>query len=149
MRTEPRTMILRILGLTFLGLIILFGINRFSKYINGPEITAINLENNSYNKQGFHILKADIKNTDTISLNKRDLIINEGTSIEEIIVFSPGRNIIEIELIDPFGKKKKYTYTVFGDMPETDTPKNLAEAQKAQSEKEEILKETLNETIKE
>lgn len=105
------------------------------KYLLGPEIISLNINPYTTSIKNSIKLKGIVSNTKIMSLNQRNIILEKHKNFEEIIVFSPGNNIIEIRLVDPFGKEKKYTYNVYLKGVKKEFPKTLIEAKNQQDEK--------------
>ncbi len=146
MFSDIRKTLLRSLGIIIFIGILIFTYFRYSAYIHGPEITSVNLETFMSVENPSIIIKADIKNTQSVIINGRNIILKEKSNFDEIITFSPGTNSIEIQLIDTFGKERKYLYTVYYTPIENiDYPKTLTEAKNKQDlEQEELSLENTN-----
>lgn len=145
MFTDIRKILARSVGILILLAIIIFAYFRYANYLQGPELVQINLEPFMTVDAPSLSIAAEIKNTQAADINGRNLILKEKKYIEEIVVFSPGENILELELQDSFGKKKKYTYHIYYRKLEEKFPNTLDAAQKAydtqnaEAETEEIL----------
>ncbi|MFT7328283.1 MAG: hypothetical protein ACI870_000470 [Crocinitomicaceae bacterium] len=112
MELSNRTIIIRSIGLIFFIFVIIFGYNRFERYINGPEIIEISLKEFQQIDTLSLNITGKIRNVESISIEGRVITFNKENMFEEIVVLSPGYTIIDIDLIDPFGKEKKYSYAI-------------------------------------
>ncbi|MGB0925437.1 MAG: hypothetical protein ACPGTS_01870, partial [Minisyncoccia bacterium] len=112
MFTDPRKIMFRVIGALVCASILIFIYSKYNRYITGPEIVSINIENHQTTETPSLFLQAEVTDTQSIFLNGRSLILQNKKNIEEIIVFSPGNNIIEIVLEDSFGKSREYVYHI-------------------------------------
>ena len=134
MLNNPRKVIFRIFGLIIFISILLFAYGRYSRYIKGPEIVTINIQKFTTIENPSLILETTLENTKSVTINGRDIILNNRKNFNEIMVFSLGTNILEIELTDTFGKTKTYIYNIFYKGEKIDYPKTLNEAKAKQEE---------------
>jgi hypothetical protein len=131
---------------TSIGIIIFAGILSFSfyhytRYKKGPEIISINLQKfTSIEKPSLKVI-GKIENTKSVKINERDIILENKKKFEEIIVFSPGDNIIEVLLEDAFGKKKSYLYHIYYNSEKEEYAKTLKEAKEIKTQEEKVLEE--------
>lgn len=141
MERTPRTLLITTIGIIFFIFIIVFGYNRFGRYINGPEIVSISLENYQSIDTFSINIEGTVKNTQNISVNNRPITINQDNSFTETIVVSPGLTIIEIDMSDSFGKEKQYTYQIYSTKEEVEYQPSYSKAQQEQHllENEEII----------
>lgn len=141
MFNNKRKIIFNTAGIIFFILILSFTYFRYSQYKIGPEIISINMKKFMDVEKPSLSVDAEIKNTQSVTLNKRNILLHNKKTFHEILVFSPGVNIIEIELKDAFGKDKLYTYSVFYKNKDQNFPKTLKEAkiQKKTKEAEDLL----------
>ena len=113
MERTPRNILVKLIGIIFFILIILFGYNRFGAYIKGPQIVSISLyEYQSTDALSFDIT-GNVHNVESIRINERFIGLNDDNTFNEILILSPGINTVDIDIRDPFGKEKKYTYTIY------------------------------------
>ena len=127
--------IIKILGIIFFIFILIFIYNRYARIRSGPKISSINIQEYMSVKSPSLELHGQGENIENIFINGRPLILKERNIFDEILVFSPGLNIIEVLLEDAFHKKKKYTYHIFYQTEKTDYPITLSQAKKEQKEK--------------
>ena len=89
--------------------ILLVGIFGYSYYqtkniILGPVITVISPQNGSTLAESVITIKGNTKNISHITLNDRQIFVDEGGSFDEKLLLSPGYNIITIRAEDKFGR---------------------------------------------
>ena len=60
-------------------------------------------------------IHADVTRTKSVKINGRNILLKNGKTFDDLIVFSPGSNIIDIVLQDVFGKTKSYHYSLYYD----------------------------------
>lgn len=112
MEQSKRSIIIRGIGLIFFIFVIIFGYNRFGRYIHGPQIVEISLKEYQQIDSLSLPITGTVRNVELISINGQNITINDKNTFNEIIVLSPGYTIIDIDLIDPFGKEKTYSYSI-------------------------------------
>lgn len=142
MERTPRTILISLVGIIFFIFIVLFGYNRFGRYIDGPKITEINLEPHQTIDTLDYAIKGSVENTASIKINNNEIILNQDQSFEHIIVFSPGHTIIEIEVIDPFDKVRRYSYSL---STTQESKQYFPTYQQAQEQRREATEELLSE----
>lgn len=119
MQNNPRKVLGRVIGAIFFILIILFGFNRFGRYINGPEITSISIEEYTETQGHVIFIEGSVKNTSEIKINNNDIAINDNLNFKEILTVNPGHSLVEIYVYDTFGKRRKYEYQIFNTNSDT------------------------------
>jgi len=139
MNTSKRTLVIRSIGLLFFIFILVFGYNRFRRYIRGPEIIDISINDYEETNEFSLPVLGRLYNVETITISGRNITFNDDNTFEEIIILSPGENTIVIQLIDPFGKEKKYTYTIYSTQKNPDYSHNHSDAQEHSENTESIL----------
>lgn len=135
MFTDIRKIILRTIGIVVFILIAIFSYYQYRSYVNGPEIVKINIKDYTETRDPSITLDAEIINTKKININNRSVAIKNDNNIKEIVVFSPGNNIIKIGLEDIFGKKRSYIYNIYYSTVLTDYS-TLQEVKHRKSEEE-------------
>ena len=75
--------------------------------IAGPVITISNPENGSTRSSSRIEIHGSTKNISHITLNNRQIFIDESGAFTEKVLLSPGYNIITLEAEDKFGRKTK------------------------------------------
>ena len=131
---KSQKIIFQSLGILIFIAILIFSYSGYRRHRKGPEIIHINLQKFMETQKPSLKLQAQLKNVQSVRINERNIIIKNDKKINEILVFSPGDNIIEIGLTDPFGKKKIYLYHIFYRDRKYTYPQTLKEAQKIQKE---------------
>jgi hypothetical protein len=147
MERTPRTVLITTLGILFFILILIFGYNRFGRYINGPEIVEISIEEYQTIADTRIEITGQVHNVQNISMNNRDLILADDKKFREIIVVSPGKNILEIDVVDPFGKEREYIYHIYSTQEKDTYPNSYSQAQELQTE--ENQEDTVDDTEEE
>jgi hypothetical protein len=98
-----------IFGIFFL-FILGYGFFRSYDLIFGIEIKNVNIiDGGSVNESSINIT-GNAKNAVNLSLNGRDISINQAGEFSETIALLPGYNIITIEAIDKFGYVDEENY---------------------------------------
>ena len=143
---RSQKIIFQIVGaLIFIGIVIFiyFG---YARYRKGPQINSINLDRFMEVHTPSLTLTAELKNTKAVNINGRETLIKNGNTLSEILVFSPGDNIIHIRLTDSLSKQRDYEYHIFYVDKEQHYPYSLHEAQESlqQQTEEESLTTSIN-----
>lgn len=112
MTSSKRSLLFQGIGLVFFIFILIFGYNRFERYIHGPQIVSLSLEEYQYIDTLSLTVTGELKNVATLMIQGRNINFNKEGIFSEIVVLTPGYTIIEIDLIDPFGTQKTYSYSV-------------------------------------
>jgi hypothetical protein len=133
MERTPRTILISLVGITFFIFIVFFAYNRFGRYINGPEISNINLETYQTIERTSYLVQGTVINTANMRINNREIILNQDQSFEKMIVLSPGHTIIEIEVMDSFDKVREYSYTLSSTQTEEIYPTTYKQAQEEEN----------------
>ncbi len=128
---DIRKIIFKVIGIIVFITIAIFSYYQYRFYVNGPEIVDINIQNHMETKTPSLSIKATLSNTKNITINGKDISIINKKNINELVVFSPGNNIIKIVLKDAFGKDKSYLYNIYylTDHKEYKTLKELKESE--------------------
>jgi len=113
MERRPRKIIFTIIGVIFFILIIIFGYNRFGRYINGPEIVEISLDEYQTVDTLDLTVTGRLRNVHTLFINNRSITLNQDNSFQEILALSPGLTKIDILVSDTFNKERRYLYNVY------------------------------------
>ncbi len=108
-----RKNIFKLLGIILFIAIAIFSYYQYRFYRNGPEIENINIKDHMRIIEPSIEIKATLLNTKAVTLNGRVIKIIDNKKIEELVVFSPGDNIITIGLKDNFGNTKSYSYDIY------------------------------------
>ena len=82
-----------------------------------------------------------VKNTETLTINNRTITLNQDNTFNEIIVVSPGLTIIDIYMVDAFGKSKTYQYNIYSTGTNPEYESTYTEALQAQTAEEDITLE--------
>jgi len=105
--------------------LLLFGIAGFVVYeywprIAGPTITETNISDGMSVSDFYINIWALVKNAEHISINNRPVLANTDSEIADQIALAPGLNILEIKLVDHFGKERLYKYNIIADADSPD-----------------------------
>lgn len=146
MERTPRTILISLIGITFFVFILLFAYNRFGRYIDGPKITEINLESYQMIDEFSYLVQGQLENTAQMYIDNTEIILDQDQNFEKLIVLSPGHTIIEIEIIDPFEKVRRYEYTISTTGTDSIYFKKYQEAKESLTieQETEITQETIN-----
>ncbi len=125
-------------GILFLIIFIGFlGYYRFLSYLKGPEIISINIKDYEITTTPWKKLKLEIKNTEKVEVNLKNIPIQENNNVNTIIVFHKNENIIKIKLTDHFNNKREYLYHIYLKKDiQKKLPKTLAQAKENKEEQE-------------
>ncbi len=125
---NTRKNIFRSIGLVIFITILFFVYTRYTKYRTGPQIVSLNIHDFMTVSSPSLLVNAELKNIQSVVINGRNITLQDKIYFHEILVFSPGTNIIEIVLTDAFGKEKHYIYNIFYRAKDTNHLKTLTEA---------------------
>ncbi|MCI5050895.1 MAG: hypothetical protein MRY57_01145 [Candidatus Pacebacteria bacterium] len=146
MTSNPRKLVGISLGVLFFTLIIIFGVNRFGRYITGPEINEISINEYTQVNNGVVRINGTVNNTSEIFVNSISLPINEDSGFSTIVTVPSGHSQIAILLNDTFENSRAYTYNVYNTEIEGLYPPTLEEATTPLPEPEydtQLLEDTL------
>ena len=112
MNRDPRALVIKVVAV-LIGLgIAIFVISRLFPYIQGPRVKEINVQSIQY-QDSYHIsIEATVRHTEQVRINSIPTALAQDGSILHTLALNPGRNIIELELSDGFGKTRNYQYTI-------------------------------------
>lgn len=108
-----RAIVLRIIGIGFFAGIIVFMYFKFQAFIYGPRIVDISLEPFMTIDTSSLEIQGKVKYTEEMFINGRSILLDETGEFKETIVFPAGHSVIEIHLVDPFGKEKFHYYNIY------------------------------------
>lgn len=149
MSDDPRKILFAGIGIVFFALILVFAYGRFGRYINGPELVSINLQEYQSVDNSVIDIEGKVRNAQAITINGRPLGLDKEEQFKEHIVLPIGHTIIELGLIDSFNKQKTYTYNVYNSQKDMPIPVSYSEALKLDDANTEDSKETQTEDIQE
>jgi len=151
MEHNPRKLVGMIIGFVLFAFIIIFGFNRFSRYLGGPQIISINLEEYSVIQENPIIITGSLANTSVLTINGVNTSINDDLSFRKIIVIPTGNSIIEIGINDTFNNYRQYQYYVNYGGEDRDFPSARVEAVNKQikAEAEEALQNEKEQALRE
>lgn len=131
MEHNPRKIIGISIGIIFFLFIVIFGFNRFERFINGPSITSISLEEYTQTNDAILVITGTVENTSVLSINGKNIPINDTLDFEHIVVIPVGHSIIEVDIFDTFGKEKKYRYQIMNTAIADSYPSTYIQAQES------------------
>ena len=103
--------ILQISGLIiFFLLIVIYGVFRSYDLIFGVKIKNINITDGEKVSQGIVHITGNAKNANNLSLNGREISVNQGGNFDETIALLLGYNVINIKAQDKFGHVDEKNY---------------------------------------
>ncbi len=127
---NPRKILFRSIGLVFFILILVFMYTRFQAYLKGPRMIQSSFDSYTSISRPSAIFFGTTKHTEGMNIDGRTITLDENGGFKEVMVFSPGHTIIEVQLTDTFGRERYYTYNVFAQYemaPERDEEEVLEE----------------------
>lgn len=95
--------------------IIIYSIFQTKAIAKGADVTINGIENGQIFKDSFVELQGVAVHANHLSINGKELVIDEKNNFTDELVLSPGYNIITVEAKDRFDKKTKKVYEVFYD----------------------------------
>lgn len=145
METNIRKILQRSIGILFFVFIAIFTYGRYGRYITGPYLESVSLDSYSAIDTLALPIEGTAKNTIRISVNNRDIFMDQDGSFTDMVVLVPKTNQVNILLEDVFGKQKEYTYTIYSNT-ETDTYVPTLEILLAETEESDTETEDIPET---
>lgn len=112
MNTSTRSILFKSIGILFFVLVIIYSYSRFNRYISGPRIQSINIEEYTQTDTLSLGIEGIVENVQSMYVNGREVTITNNQEFDTVIVLSPGYTIIEITLYDSFTKERTYQYHV-------------------------------------
>jgi hypothetical protein len=113
---------IRVISLCSLALLIGFYSFYQARFLlQGPDIEIWNPENGSSTKQEVVEIQGQAKNISYISLDGRQIFVNEQGVFKERILLSEGKNSVTITAQDKFGRERNNTIDLFFKQTEENT----------------------------
>lgn len=125
---NPRKIVFTTIGVLFFVLVILFAYGRFGRYIHGPMMSEISLQEFQSIDTSSLLVSGEVSNVQYMNINGRALALDKDEGFNERVVVPPGYSIIEIQLVDSFGKQRHYTYNVYSEQDDGILPRSYQEA---------------------
>jgi hypothetical protein len=94
----------------FFIFIIIYAFFRSKELIFGVKIKNVNIMDNSMVTENVIKVTGNAKNAINLTLNDREISIDQGGNFEETIALLPGYNIISIKAEDKFGNNDEKNY---------------------------------------
>lgn len=94
-----------LLVVLLLGVVGSYGYLKMRNLIVGPEISVDSPENGASLSQSTNIIRGMAKNVAYLSLDDRQIFVDEQGNFSEIVALLPGYNILSLKGEDKFGKK--------------------------------------------
>ena len=94
----------------FFALIIIYAFSRSYDLIFGIKIRNVNIEDGAAVSESVMEVKGNAKNAIKLSLDGREISIDQSGNFDETIALLPGYNIINITAVDKFGNIDKKDY---------------------------------------
>ncbi len=113
METTPRNILIRSIGILFFIFILFFGYNRFGRYLNGPIIQELSLEQYQTTTERSKIIEGVVENTQSLVINNKEITLNENGSFRYVMALAPGLSSVHIDITDAFGDSKHYQYHIY------------------------------------
>jgi len=134
---NPRIFLRRIIFFIIIILLLVFIYSRYGRYVGGPGIKNISLDEINTSREGFVRVEGQFKNAKSAQVNGNILILDPEQGFRKDVALQPGDNIIDVEVTDPFGNTRNYTYHVFSQQDESEKPE--PEPESMESTEEDIL----------
>jgi hypothetical protein len=126
--SSPRNFLVKIIIFIVLVAILVFIYSRYGRFIGGPGIKHISLDDFTSIRGGHVLVEGEFKNAKSARVNGNQLILDPQHGFSIDVALQPGDNIIDVEVTDPFGKTRYYTYHVYSELPESQKPEITIES---------------------
>ncbi len=111
---KPLISIVRISLLSLLFIfIIMYAHSRTAFLSQGVSLSVENLENGQTIRTRTFTIQGTAKRAVLLTINNRELVIDEEGTFKDIVLLHPGLNVFTIEAYDRFDNYKTITYTVW------------------------------------
>jgi len=97
------------IGVLFLAL---YAYNQASLFISGPSLIIENPPNNLETQEKLITVSGSTKNASKITLNGKDIFINEAGAFTEELLLTTGYTILEVAVTDRFGRSVAETRNI-------------------------------------
>lgn len=125
---NPRKIVFTTIGVIFFVLVMIFAYGRFGRYLHGPFIEEISLDEFQTIESNSLVVSGVVKNVQTMSINGRTLALDKNQHFSEHVVVPPGHSTIDITVVDAFEKQRSYTYTIYSEHTDVMLPVSYSEA---------------------
>ena len=95
------------------GFIIFYSFFRSKSISEGVLLSVSGIENGQTFEEEVLRIDGRAERAKYISINGREILLDEESNFKEIIVLSPGYNIITIKALDRFKKEKNEVYEIY------------------------------------
>lgn len=144
---NPRKIVFTSIGIIFFILVIIFAYGRFGRYINGPVVLEISLQDFQSIENNYLVVSGMVSNVQNMSINGRVLDLDKDQHFSESLVVPPGMSTVDIVLFDAFGKQRSYSYTIYSSNKDHNLPRSYSEAQLLQEPTKETLPLEAEDTV--
>lgn len=108
----------KIIGYTALAAIVVsYSIFRFYEYWEGPTVSIERPGQGTTTEKRVLTVSGSAENIDSLSLNDREIFTNPEGDFRELVVLSPGYNVIQVQAADRFGRVESKTLMLMRDDP--------------------------------
>lgn len=106
--------VMKISGLFFIAcIIVLYSFYQARFILEGPQITVWDPESGSTVSQTILDIKGEAKNIARLSLDGRQIFVNEQGAFRERVLLSKGLNMVTIQAEDKFGRETQKIIKLF------------------------------------
>jgi hypothetical protein len=149
MENTPRKIVGMGIAIVFCVSFIIFGLNRFGRYLSGPSISSISLSEYTETTEGSILVEGTLQNTSGISINGKNIPITDALGFEKRVVIPVGHSFIEITVVDSFDAQRTYRYQVMNTAAAVSYPLTRKEASIDNEVQEEIAEPIIGELSEE
>lgn len=97
----------------FFAFIIFYAYSRTSLLSQGPSLSLKNLQNGQTISTRTLTLEGNAKRAIKLTLNNREILIDQDGNFKDLIILHPGLNLLVLEAKDKFNNHKQISYTVW------------------------------------
>lgn len=106
--------VIKVAGLSLIACVIVFYVSYQARFLlEGPQVTVWDPQDGSTVSKSVLEIKGEAKNITRLSLDGRQIFVNEQGSFKERILLSEGFNSITISAKDKFGRETQKTIGLF------------------------------------
>ena len=127
--------------------IAIFIISRILPYIQGPQLSEINIEKQQLSDEYWYVIEGKTRNTEMVTINTINAPLAEDGSFTHPFALNAGRNELSITLSNGFKTTKELTYDIITPTSEElyNSVYNEVMEEKTNLETEELLEEPSDE----
>ncbi len=107
-----------LIGLIVIG-VFAFAIENMRDLLFGSPLEVATASDGTTLTEGFLPVVGKAKHARSVTVNGRDIQIDRDGNFSDAVLLSPGYNVVEVALLDQFGKEKVKTYHLVLDESDT------------------------------